>query len=47
LVAKVLKEPVGGQPPKGQTRTFVFVSVGLLLACWIIIPLLVGISIVT
>ena len=36
-----------GHPPKGQTRTFVFVSVGLLLACWILIPLLVGISIVT
>ena len=47
--ARALWATIGwcGQPPKGQTRTFVFVSVGLLLACWILIPLLVGISIVT
>ncbi len=47
--ARALWDTIGwcGHPPKGQTRTFVFVSVGLLLACWILIPLLVGISIVT
>jgi hypothetical protein len=47
--ARALWDTIGwcGQPPKSQTRTFVFVSVGLLLACWIIIPLLVAISVVT
>src|SRR5262245_61998393 len=37
--AHALWDTIGwcGQPPKAQTRTFVFVSVGLLLACWIVI----------
>jgi hypothetical protein len=47
--ARALWDTIGwcGQPPKGQTRTFLVVSVGLLLACWIMIPLLVAISVVT
>jgi hypothetical protein len=33
-----------GKPPKDQTRTFVLLSVGLTLGCWIIVPILVGIG---
>jgi hypothetical protein len=36
-----------GKPPKDQTRTFVLVSVGLTLGCWIFVPVLVGIGLVT
>ncbi len=36
-----------GKPPKDQTRTFVLVSVGLTLGCWIIVPILVGIGLAT
>jgi hypothetical protein len=36
-----------GNPPKAQTRTFVIVSVGLTLAAWIIVPILVGIGLAT
>ena len=47
--ARALWNAVGwcGDPPKAQTRTFVIISVGLTIACWIIVPLLVGISIAT
>jgi hypothetical protein len=42
-----LWETIGwcGKPPKDQTRTFV--SVGLTLCCWIIVPILVTIALVT
>jgi hypothetical protein len=33
-----------GTPPKDSTRTFVLVSVGLTLGCWIIVPILVAIG---
>jgi len=33
-----------GNPPKDQTRTFVIISIGLTLGCWIIVPILVGIG---
>jgi hypothetical protein len=33
-----------GKPPKDSTRTFVLVSVGLTLGCWILVPILVGIA---
>lgn len=33
-----------GNPPKAQTRTFVLISVGLTLGCWIIIPVIIGIG---
>jgi hypothetical protein len=36
-----------GTPPKAQTRTFVLVSVGLTLGCWIIVPILVAIGLAT
>jgi hypothetical protein len=36
-----------GQPPKDQARTFVIVSVGLTLGCWIFVPLLVAIGLAT
>jgi hypothetical protein len=36
-----------GKPPKDSTRTFVLVSVGLTLGCWIIVPILVGIAVAT
>jgi hypothetical protein len=36
-----------GKPPKPQTRMFVIVSVGLTLAAWIIVPILVGIGLAT
>jgi hypothetical protein len=36
-----------GRPPKDSTRTFVIVSVGLTLGCWIIIPILVAIGLAT
>ena len=35
------------QAPKDSTRTFVLLSVGLTLGCWIIIPILVGIGLAT
>ena len=31
-------------PPKDSTRTFVLISVGLTLGCWILVPILVGIG---
>ncbi len=36
-----------GTPPKDQSRTFVLVSVGLTLGCWILVPILVGIGLAT
>jgi hypothetical protein len=36
-----------GNPPRDQTRTFVLVSVGLTLGCWILVPILVGIGLAT
>ncbi len=33
-----------GKPPKDSARTFVIVSVGLTLGCWILVPILVGLS---
>jgi hypothetical protein len=36
-----------GNPPKDSTRTFVLISVGLTLGCWILIPILVGIGLAT
>jgi hypothetical protein len=36
-----------GKPPKDQARTFVIVSVGLTLGCWIFVPLLVAIGLAT
>ena len=36
-----------GNPPKDSTRTFVLISVGLTLGCWILVPILVTIGIVT
>ena len=36
-----------GKPPKDSTRTFVLVSVGLTLGCWILVPILVGIALAT
>lgn len=36
-----------GKPPKDSSRTFVIVSVGLTLGCWILVPILVAIGIAT
>ena len=36
-----------GNPPKDSTRTFVLISVGLTVGCWIIVPILVGIALAT
>ena len=36
-----------GKPPKDSTRTFVLISVGLTVGCWIIVPILVGIGLAT
>jgi hypothetical protein len=36
-----------GNPPKDSTRTFVFISVGLTVGCWIIVPILVAIGLAT
>jgi hypothetical protein len=36
-----------GKPPKDSTRTFVLVSIGLTLGCWILVPILVGIALAT
>jgi hypothetical protein len=36
-----------GKPPKDETRTFVLISVGLTLGCWILVPILVGIALAT
>src|SRR5262245_7253432 len=44
-----LWESIGwcGHPPRGQTRTFVILSVTLTIGAWIVIPILVGIAAVT
>jgi hypothetical protein len=46
---QVLWSAIGwnGKPPKDSTRTFVLVSVGLTLGCWILVPILVGIAVAT
>jgi hypothetical protein len=36
-----------GKPPKDSTRTFVLISVGLTVGCWIIVPILVAIGLAT
>ena len=36
-----------GRPPKDSTRTFVFVSICLTIAAWILVPLLVAIALAT
>jgi hypothetical protein len=36
-----------GNLPQGSARTFVLVSVGLTLGCWILVPILVGIALAT
>jgi hypothetical protein len=36
-----------GNPPKDSTRTFVLISVGLTVGCWIIVPILVAIGLAT
>lgn len=45
--SKRLWQSIGwcGNPPKNQTRTFVFIAVSLTLGAWIILPILVGIAI--
>ncbi|HEV3479730.1 MAG TPA: hypothetical protein VG144_09805, partial [Gaiellaceae bacterium] len=47
--AQTLWATVGwcGKPPKGQSRTFVVISVALTLGSWILVPLLVGIALAT
>jgi hypothetical protein len=47
--ARTLWSTIGwcGKPPKDETRTFVLISVGLTLGCWIIVPVLVGIALAT
>jgi hypothetical protein len=46
---EVLWKTIGwcGKPPKPQTKTFVIVSVGLLLAAFIILPIVIAVSIAT
>jgi hypothetical protein len=46
---EVLWKTIGwcGKPPKPQTKTFVIVSVGLLLAAFIIVPILIAVSVAT
>ncbi len=46
---QVLWKSIGwcGQPPKDSTRTFVLVSVGLTLGCWILVPILVAFALAT
>jgi hypothetical protein len=36
-----------GTPPKDSSRTFVLISVGLTIGCWIIVPILVAIGLAT
>ncbi len=36
-----------GKPPRDQSRTFVIVSVALILGCWILVPVFVGIAVAT
>ena len=36
-----------GNPPKDSTRTFVLISVGLTVGCWVIVPILVAIALAT
>ena len=36
-----------GAPPKDSSRTFVIISVGLTLGCWILVPVLVAIGLAT
>ena len=36
-----------GDAPKDSARTFVIVSVGLTLGCWILVPILVAIGLAT
>ena len=47
--AQTLWSTIGwcGKPPKDQTRTFVLVSVGLTVAAWMIIPVLVAVALAT
>lgn len=46
---RLLWESVGwcGEPPKGQTRTFVILAVTLTLVAWILVPILFGVASVT
>ena len=36
-----------GNPPEDSTRTFVVVSVGLTIGCWVLVPVLVGVAFAT
>ena len=47
--SRALWEAIGwcGSPPRDQTRTFVFVAVGLTIGAWIILPVLVAIALTT
>ncbi|MGL6280391.1 MAG: hypothetical protein ACRC50_12655 [Gaiella sp.] len=44
-----LWESIGwcGRPPRSQIRTFVIAAVGLTIASWIVVPVLVGIALAT
>jgi hypothetical protein len=47
--SRALWDAIGwcGSPPRDQTRTFVFVAVGLTIGAWIILPVLVAIALTT
>jgi len=47
--SRLLWESVGwcGEPPKGQTRTFVILAVTLTLVAWILVPILFAVASVT
>lgn len=47
--ARALWSAIGwcGSPPRDQTRTFVFVSLGLTIGAWIIVPIIVAIALTT
>jgi hypothetical protein len=47
--ARALWNAIGwcGSPPRDQTRTFVFVSLGLTIGAWIIVPVVVAIALTT
>jgi hypothetical protein len=46
---RLLWQSVGwcGEPPKGQTRTFVILAVTLTLVAWILVPILFGVASLT
>ena len=44
---RLLTQASEAQPPKDSARTFVLISVGLTLGCWILVPIFVGIALAT